>query len=147
MTAVAASLADLVRMLNDGIQFYSSAAGKVSDVDLASFFGQMANLKRRIADDLNAEIVEQGEPPLVDGSLMGVLRKAYADTLAALSDDTAQQYVSQLEEHEDRLLAAFREAVLGDSSSQVRELALRYFPEVETMHARMRTLKQRQLSG
>jgi hypothetical protein len=37
---------------------------------------------------------------------------------------------------------AFRDAVLGGDSPRVRDLALRYYPEVERMHAQMSRLKK-----
>ncbi len=147
MNAIATSLAELVEILNDGIEFYLGAASKVSDSELVKCFQHMSNLKKSIASDLNAEIAIQGDAPLEHGSFAGTMRKAYADIIAKLSDDTAQQYISKLEEHEDRLLAAFREAVLGDPSSRVRDLALLYFPEIDNMHAEMRRMKQDRSAG
>lgn len=147
MTMVSSSLAELVQTLNDGIEFYLGAAGKVSDPELAGFFQRMNYLKKTIAADLNAEIAIEGDKPREAGSFLGSMRKTYADALAKLSDSTAQQYIAQLEEHEDRLLAAFREAVISDPSNRVRELALLYFPEIEKMHADMRRLKQSSGAG
>lgn len=134
------SLADLVGHLNDGVDFYLAAAGKVSD-PLSDFFKRMSLLKRRIADDLNAEIIAQGGEARLTGSLLGSMRTSFTEMLAKLSDHTAREYISQLEDHEDRILADFREALLADPSVRVRELALLHFPEVEKMHADMRRLK------
>lgn len=147
MTKIASSLAELVDILNDGIEFYLGAASKVSDPELIECFQRMSYLKKTIASDLNAEIALEGERPREDGSFAGSMRKAYADVLAKLADDTARQYIAQLEEHEDRLLAAFREALLSDPSTRVRDLALLYFPEVDKMHADMRRLKQDRMAG
>lgn len=141
MTQVSSSLADLVQILNDGISFYLDAASKVSEPELSSFFQRMSYLKKTIAADFNSEIARQGDTPSEEGSFLGAMRAAYADVLAKLSDNTARQYIDELEEHEDRLVAAFREAVLADPSARVRELALLYFPEIEKMHAEMRRLK------
>ena len=142
MTEVSSSLAELVGSLKDGIAFYRDAAGKVSDPELSEFFQRMGKLKEAIAADLNAEIELEGDDPREKGSLLGGLRQMYADTLARLGDDTAREYVAQLEDHEDRMLARFREAALANPSSRVRELALVHFPEIEKMHAQMRRLKQ-----
>ena len=138
--SVTTSLSDLVGHLNDGVDFYLDAAGKVSG-PLSDFFTRMSVLKRNIAADLNAEIEAQGGEPRLTGSLLGSMRTSFADLLAKLSDDTARQYIAQLEDHEDRMLADFREALLADPSLRVRELALLHFPEVEKMHADMRRLK------
>ena len=76
-------------------------------------------------------------------SSFGSMRRTYADLRSRFGGhDGERDLVAQLEEHEDRLLAAFREATLGNESARVRDLALNYFPEIEAMHARMRDLKQ-----
>lgn len=141
MNDIASSLGELAQVLNDGIEFYLGASAKVSDPALAEYFQRMSYLKKTIAADLNAEIALQGEAPREAGSFAGTMRRVYADVMAKLSEDTAQAYIAQLEDHEDVVLAAFREAVLGDPSSRVRDLALLYFPEIEKMHAEMRRLK------
>ena len=143
MTRVSSSLAELVELLNDGIAFYQDAAGKVGDPALSELMQKMSYLKKAIAADLNAEIALEGELPRDQGSWFGGMRRTYADLLSRFGDrDSERDLIAQLEEHEDRLLAAFREATLGDASARVRDLALNYFPEIEAMHARMRDLKQ-----
>lgn len=143
MSKTSSSLSELVELLNDGISFYQDAAGKVSDPALAELMQKMSYLKKAIAADLNAEIALEGEAPREHGSWFGSMRRTYADLMARFGEhDSEQTLVAQLEEHEDRLLAAFREATLGDTSARVRDLALNYFPEIESMHARMRDLKK-----
>jgi uncharacterized protein (TIGR02284 family) len=141
MSKVSSSLAELVELLNDGIDFYLAAAGKVSDAELSEFLQKMSYLKKAIAADLNAEIAIEGDRPREHGSWHGGMRKTYTDMLSRFSDKTARDYIAELEDHEDQLLAAFRQAVLESSSARVRDLALNYFPEIEAMHAKMRQLK------
>jgi uncharacterized protein (TIGR02284 family) len=135
------SLAELVAVLLDGIAFYEQAAERVRDPGLVDFFLRMGYLKKAIVGDLTAELVRLGDPASDDGSVRGKLREAYAQVLAALSDDTVQRYVEQLEQHEDHLLAAFRDATDEQTPERVRELALLYFPEVTRMHLEMQRLK------
>jgi uncharacterized protein (TIGR02284 family) len=142
MTRTSASLAELVVALNDGIAFYERAAAKVTDPEYVALFERMARLKRAIAGDLNVEISLEGLPPHEDTSIVGALRIFHAEVLGGLTDQNAATYVARLEEHEDRLLAAFREAVLGSASPKARELAQHYYPEIEQMHAQMSRLKK-----
>ena len=136
------SLTELVQILVDGIAFYEQAAEKVRDHRLVDFFLRMGYLKKAIAADLEAELAYEGGGPVDGGSLRGRLRQTYADVLAALSDDTAQRYVQQLEQHEDHLLAAFRAASSDEAPERVRELARLYFPEINKMHVEMQLLKE-----
>ena len=143
MSRTTASLAELVSALNDGVAFYERLAQKVGDAELVALFERMAQVKRAIAGDINVEIALEGVRPRDEGSVVGALRILYAEVLGGLTDDNAATHVARLEEHEDRLLAAFREAVLAGDSPKVREIALHYYPEVESMQARMSRLKKR----
>jgi uncharacterized protein (TIGR02284 family) len=138
-----ACLDELVATLNDGVAFYERASRKVTDPGLVDLFERMARLKQAIATDLNAELALHGEQPRAGGSVLGALRIAYAEMLGALSDQNAATYVAPLEEQEDRLLAAFRDAVLDGDRPRVRDMALRYYPEIERMHAQMSRLKKK----
>lgn len=142
VTQTSASLEELVATLNDGVAFYEHAARKVTDAGFVDLFERMARLKQAIAGDFNVEISLLGERPREQGSMFGAIRIAYAEVLGALTDQNAATYVARLEEQEDRLLAAFRDAVLGGESSRARDLALRYYPEIEQMHAEMSRLKK-----
>lgn len=143
MSKVSSSLAELVELLNDGITFYQDAAAKVSDPSLSELMLKMSHLKKAIASDLNAEIAIEGDSPREHGSWFGSMRKTYADLRARFGEtDDAHELIAQLESHEDRLMEAFRDATLGNSSARVRDLALNYYPEIEAMHARMRDLKR-----
>ena len=142
MAQQASSLAELVSALHDGVAFYERAAAKVTDPAFVDLFARMAALKRRIAGDLNVELTLRGERPRDEGSLLGAVRILYAEAIAGLTDRSVATYVARLEEQEDRLLHAFREAVLAGDSASVRDMALLYYPEVEKMHADMSRLKK-----
>jgi uncharacterized protein (TIGR02284 family) len=135
------SLVELLHVLHDGIAFYEQAAEKVAESRLVDFFLRMGYQKKAIAADLHAELERLGELEPVDGTVRGRLRQAYAEVLAVLSDDTARSYVEQLEQHEDLLLAAFREACDDGAPERVRDLARLHFPEVNRMHLEMQRLK------
>ena len=137
-----ASLSELVQVLVDGIAFYEQAAEKVEDDRLVDFFLRMGYLKKAIAADLEAELAYAGAAPPSGGSTRGKLRQVYSEALAALSDDTARSYIEQLEQHEENLMAAFRDASRDDAPERVRELARLYFPEVNKMHLEMQRLKE-----
>jgi uncharacterized protein (TIGR02284 family) len=137
-----ASLSELVQILIDGIAFYEQAAEKVRDHRLVDFFLRMGYLKKAIAADLEAELAYAGDATPPGESIRGKLRHAYSEALAALSDDTARSYIEQLEQHEESLMAAFRDASRDDAPERVRELARLYFPEVNKMHLEMQRLKE-----
>lgn len=142
MTKTATTLNGLVQALNDGIDFYAHAARQTTNTTYQDLFLKMGRLKSMIVTDLKAEVAHEGDSPDQDGTWLGSVRKGYADLKATLSRDSDAAYIGSLEEQEDRVLHAFRDALGGDQPPKVRELAVRYLPEVQQMHDRMRALKK-----
>lgn len=135
------TLNDLINVLEDGRNFYADAATKVDRADLRALFERMARTKTAIVNDLKNKVVFSGEEPS-DGSMGGSIRKAYAELKAKLVSDTEGEYVAQLEEFEDRILKEFREAIEGSDDVEVKNIALKYMPEVRRDHDEMRALKE-----
>lgn len=142
MTKTTATLNGLVQALNDGINFYEHAANQTTDPRYRELFQKMGRLKSSIAADLKAEVANHGETPDQDGTWLGSVREGYADLKATLTKDSDAAYIASLEEQEDRVLHAFRDALGGDQPPKVRQLAARHLPEVQQMHDRMRELKK-----
>ena len=142
MTAPTASLNELIAVLHDGIAFHDEAAARTRNVELRDLFQRMAAAKRDIVGELQAVVAAHGDRPSEHGTLAGTLRQAYVELRARLSEDPDLHYVSQLEEAEDRILAAFQEALTASEHAQVRQLAQTFLPEVRRMHGKMRELKE-----
>lgn len=142
MNKTTSTINGLVEALNDGIDFYRHAAQHSTNTRYQELFQKMAALKGRIAADLKAEVALEGETPDQDGTWLGSVRKGYADLKATLTKDSDAAYIASLEEQEDRVLHAFRDALDGDQPAKARQLATRYLPEIQQMHDRMRELKK-----
>jgi uncharacterized protein (TIGR02284 family) len=141
MSTDTATLNDMIEVLNDGKKFYQEASGEVDRSDLKTLFNRMARTKEAIANDLRTAVVANGVKPAEGGSFAGSLRKAYAEARTKLSTDKDYQYVAQLEQFEDRILSAFKNAASNSDDQGVRTIAHRYMPEVTRDHNEMRTLK------
>ena len=105
------NLKDLIELLNDGEKFYSEAADRVKIPAYANLFRRMAQQKQAIASDLSARLAVHGEVAPMGGTVLGTLRKLYAEVLASMSKQSESVYVAQLEQTEDRILEAFRDEV------------------------------------
>lgn len=142
VSKTAASLNELIAVLNDGVEFFNDAAQRTVQPEYRNLFGRLAATKQAIADHLRAEVAQQGEAPVASGTLVGSLHQAYAELRARLSSHPDAQYVSQLEECEDRQLHAFEDALTLSDQARVRQIAQNYLPVVRRMHNEMRELKQ-----
>ncbi len=137
-----ATLNHLVEALNDGIEFHEHAARETNQPAYRELFTNTAQVKKAIAADLKAEVSKQGAEPDNDGTWLGGIREGYANLKSKMVKDADAAWISSIEEQEDRVLEAFRDAIDGDQPPKVRELAARYLPEVKKMHDQMRDLKR-----
>ena len=135
------SLNDLIEIARDGNDFYTEAATKVDNPALSTLFTQMAGHKREIVPGLTADVPATGGEPADSGTMVGWMRKAYANLRAALGNrDYA--YVAELEELEDRLMEAFQETIDDpDTPPAARAAAQKYMPRVIECHDIMRNRK------
>jgi uncharacterized protein (TIGR02284 family) len=140
MSTESAQLNDLINVLEDGRNFYKEAAEHTDRADLKALFSRMARIKQVIANDLKTKVTFNGDKPS-SGSFAGSVRKAYAEIRTRLASDTDAEYVTQLEEFEDRILKEFREQAGNAKDTEVRSIAIKYLPEVRRDHDEMRGLK------
>ncbi|MCE7032136.1 PA2169 family four-helix-bundle protein [Lysobacter sp. GX 14042] len=135
------TLNDLIEIARDGSEFYSEAAGKVDNAELADLFRRMGEHKREIASGLASEVAVAGGDPADHGTMVGSMRQAYAKARAALGN-TDYAYVAELEELEDRLLGAFKDTLEdSDTPAAARAAAQKYMPQVTECHNTMRNRK------
>ena len=137
------TLKDLVEVLNDGKIFYEEAAAKINRPELRDLFRRMAGTKAAIVSDLQSKIVQRGaDAPGADTkSVSGTLLKAWGELRASMSSAPNVEYVSQLEDFEDRIVAAFKHAAEKSEDADVRSIAARHMPQVLRDHSEMRALK------
>jgi len=137
----AATINEMIEVLNDGKGFYSDAAQEVSRPDLKALFGRMAEHKKQIVDELVVAVSALRETPSTSGTFAGTMRKLYAELRTRMTSDKDHEYVAQLEEFEDRILHTFEAAVTDADDDTVRSIASKYINAVRQDHDLMRDLK------
>ncbi len=135
------TLKDLVEVLNDGKTFYEEAAAKVNRPELRQLFTRMASTKAAIVNDLQGKIMQRGAQAPEGQSVTGTLLKAWGELRAKMSGTPNVEYISQLEDFEDRIVAAFKHAADKSDDADVRAIAARHLPQVLRDHNEMRSLK------
>ena len=134
-------LNDIVSVVRDGKAFYDTAIPKVHDPELKALFTRMAAMKGEVLSGLSAEVKAMDELPAAEGTWAGDLAKLYAE-VRTLVGDKDYEWVSQLENSEDRLVQAFDEAVQDtDTPVSARAILNRFLPEVRACHDIMRSRK------
>jgi uncharacterized protein (TIGR02284 family) len=112
--------ADIIQVLNSGIEFYSDAKEQVRDQRLVQLFDRMLNARRMVKERLQPfAVLEDGKRE--EGSAFSVeVRKVYTKVIGAISSDTDHAYISQLEEVEDKTLEEVEKYVLFCLDQQTR---------------------------
>lgn len=142
MTDKTEQLNDLIEITRDGQEFYQSAAEHVDNPRIRTLFQDMAQAKSALVRDLSAEVRVSGDRPARHGTFSGSMHQAYGNVKARLSSDGETAYIDELEEAEDRLLAAFDEAIKDADSPQLRQILQAHLPRVRQCHDVMRDIKQ-----
>ena len=139
----AATLDELVEVLNDGIHFFGDAAELSREAEHAQLFRDFRQCKQAIADALRTAAPLGASVRQDGGSLRAGLLQGYTDLRSRLADDPDAIYIQALEAQEDRILDAFRTAVDQSPPSPVRDVAREKLPQVKRMHDRLRELQAR----
>lgn len=133
---------DIVRIANDGADFYRDAMEKTDNPTLRNVFSRMLSHKQTIAGALRSKLkIEAADAPK-EGTVAGSLRKAYTDLRAKLGNSQDKVYVAQLEETEDRLLKHFEQALKEIQDPSVKSLLQTHAPQVRACHDEMSELKK-----
>nr|WP_313086039.1 PA2169 family four-helix-bundle protein [Pseudomonas sp.] len=135
-------LNELIEITRDGQHFYQHACDVVKDVQLQHLFRDMAQAKTHVIQALSVKVAANQVQPAQGGTTAGKLREVYADTRARLGDADAV-YVDQLDQMEERLLAAFEDAVKS-AEPDVRALLAIELPKIRACHERIHAYNHRQ---
>ncbi len=141
MSSKTAQLNELIAITRDGQHFYEHASSQVKDSQLKGLFATMSRNKTEVIQALSSSVAANDEQPTMDDTLFGKLKQMYADTRALISSDEDATYVAQLEEAEDRILNAFKDA-LEDADPELKVVLNREMPKVRACHDRMSSLKR-----
>ena len=135
------TLNHLIAICRDGEEFYAMAADKVADPGLQGLFREMAQVRRRIAEDLRPEVSRAGGSPSEGGTFAGTVRRVYANLKASLSSDKHEVLLSELVELEEQALAAFERAQSEPMTPEGKALVAEKVRTIRETHERMRRVK------
>ncbi|MCO4786734.1 PA2169 family four-helix-bundle protein [Marinomonas atlantica] len=136
-------ISDIIKVMNSGIEFYQEAKGKVDSAEYTGFFNRMIDAKQEAVADLQKfAVAETGD--LENGSdTMTEARKAYTNLVDKVSStSTETNYVDQLEEVEDKVLAEISTALDKDQAPDCEVTLRRVHTRMKECHDEMRMLKK-----
>ncbi|HTF97291.1 MAG TPA: PA2169 family four-helix-bundle protein [Cellvibrio sp.] len=142
MATETSAIRDLIKVLNDGVNFYTDAKIELKGSGYEPVFQEMIDVRQNALVRLQPLLYAR-EGEVEDGQTVGgALRKAYTDLLSKIKSDKAKTYIVQLEELEDRTLEYVRKAQ-AEVVSVDFTTALNYILiSMQECHNRMRSLKR-----
>ena len=136
------AIRDLIKVLNDGVNFYTDAKIELRGSGYESVFQEMIDVRQNALVRLQPLLYAREGDVEEGNTIEGSLRKTYADLLAKIKSSKSKTYVVQLEELEDRTLETIKKAQQEVVSIDFN-IALNYIlVSMQECHNRMRALKR-----
>lgn len=136
------ALKDLIKVLHDGVNFYTDAKLALKDSGYEAALQDMIDARQQALARLQPLVFTREGDVESGKTITGNLHKAYADILAMIKQDKSQVYISQLEELEDRTLEEIRQAQEDAQSTDIAAALDQVRQSLRQCHDRMRSLKQ-----
>ncbi|WP_049631692.1 PA2169 family four-helix-bundle protein [Cellvibrio sp. pealriver] len=136
------AIRDLIKVLNDGVNFYTDAKIELKGSGYESVFQEMIDVRQNALVRLQPLLYAREGDVEEGNTIEGSLRKTYADLLAKIKSSKSKTYIVQLEELEDRTLETIKKAQQEVVSIDFN-IALNYIlVSMQECHNRMRALKR-----
>jgi uncharacterized protein (TIGR02284 family) len=136
------NLNGIVSVLGGGAKAYRSAARTVKNTDLQDVFLTHAELRENIARDLSRVIHEAGAEPASPATAEQASTITAKLGAAFMAKPEEEMLIDRLEEHEDRTLEAFRNALHHPDNAQDEKMLEEQLEQVRESHDRMRAIEQ-----
>jgi uncharacterized protein (TIGR02284 family) len=138
-----ATLNTLIATLIDSVTGYEDAASNIEGSSrLQQLFREKASERRRIVEDLRAEVRRLGGDPEDDGSFMGKAHQRFLDLKAAIAGRDEKAIIDEVERGEDYLKEKFEAALnSGTLSGETRAVVERAYQSVRSGHDQVSALK------
>jgi len=137
------ALNTLIATLIDSVTGYEDAASNIDGSSrLQELFRERAGERRRIVEDLRAEVRRLGGNPEDDGSFLGKTHQRFLDLKAAVTGQDEKAIVNEVERGEDYLKEKFEAALgTGTLSGESRTVIERAYQSVRAGHDQVSQLK------
>ncbi len=139
------AMRDLIKVLNDGVEFYTDAKNELKGSGYESALQDMIDVRQGALARLQPFVYAREGEIETGHTIVGTMRKTYADVLASIKSGKASKsktYIVQLEELEDRTLEFIKKA-LDETTAVDATSALNFiYATLQQCHSRMHSLKR-----
>jgi uncharacterized protein (TIGR02284 family) len=105
----------LIKINNDRIEGYNTAANETDETDLKTLFDQLANTSEECRADLIEEVVSLGGEPVEGTKISGKFFRAWMDVKAAITGRDRKAIFSSCEFGEDVAVNTYKKVLENES--------------------------------
>ncbi len=137
------TLNTLTATLIDSVNGFEDAAANLEGNNrLQELFRERASERRRVVEDLRAEVRRLGGDPEDDGSFLGKAHQRFLDLKSVVTGRDEQAIINEVERGEDYLKEKFETALSsGSLSGESRAVVERAYQSVRSGHDQVSALK------
>lgn len=137
------TLNTLISTLIDSVTGFEDAAANIEGSSrLQQLFRERASERRRVVEDLRAEVRRLGGNPEDDGSFLGKAHQRFLDLKSVITGRDEQAIINEVERGEDYLKEKFETALnSGTLSGESRAVVERAYQSVRSGHDQVSALK------
>jgi len=139
------TIRDLIKVLNDGVEFYTDAKNELRGSGYEPALQDMIDVRQGALARLQPFVYSSEGEVETGHTFVGTMRKTYADVLTSMKSSTESKshtYIVQLEELEDRTLEFIKKALNEATSVDVTSALNFIYATLQQCHNRMRNLKR-----
>jgi uncharacterized protein (TIGR02284 family) len=138
----ARKIADAVKVLHGGIDFYQQAIEEIKHEQLRSVFGDMVRNKQKAIDALQPFTKNQQGENEYDSDCIVHIRQLYTKLIGKFSCNKPHTYIKQLEEVEDRVLNTLDDALAERQPPQCAIVLRTVREKAQKMHDEMKEYQE-----
>ncbi|HEU5285560.1 MAG TPA: PA2169 family four-helix-bundle protein [Sphingomicrobium sp.] len=137
------TLNTLIATLIDSVTGFEDAASNIEGTSrFQELFRERASERRRVVEDLRAEVRRLGGNPEDDGSFLGKAHQRFLDLKSVITGRDEQAIINEVERGEDYLKEKFETALSsGSLSGESRAVVERAYQSVRSGHDQVSALK------
>lgn len=139
---VITTLNTLIETCRDGEQGFRTAAENLRDMQVKTFFSEVARERGKFAEELKEEVERLGGHPDEGGSAAGAAHRGWMNVKAAVTGHDDKRIISEAERGEDVAVATYRTALEQKLPPPVDSIVHRQYAHVKEAHDRVRALEQ-----
>ena len=149
MSTTTSTLNDLIEVLKDGQEGFTSAAQDIDLPDLKSKLRQFAAQREQFATQLQVLARDFGDSnPTDSSSLSGTIHRGWINLKAALASRDAHAILAECERGEDYAVSAYEKATqIAGLPVSVTSVIHEQFADVKATHDQVKALRDSQASA